>query len=177
MSVWAALAARRGELTVGDVSVFVAAVAGVQTALSGLVKSLTDMHHLLLMMRQLLAIVGAGEDSDDSPADALPLPSLSCGIEFRHLWFRYDEEHPWVLRGVNLFLPHSQAVALVGANGAGKSTLVKLLLTECLVRWFLSGSGWSGAAPVGVTSPVRRRAMRSITARWITASERCGCRS
>ncbi|MFE7773483.1 ABC transporter ATP-binding protein [Streptomyces sp. NPDC057445] len=123
--VWAALAARRGELTVGDVSMFVAAVAGVQTALSGLVKSLADVHHLLLMMRHFLAIVGTGEDSDDSPADALP--TLRRGVEFRDVWFRYDEEHPWVLRGVNLFLPHGQAVALVGANGAGKSTLVKLL--------------------------------------------------
>ncbi|MFD7325753.1 ABC transporter ATP-binding protein [Streptomyces sp. NPDC059875] len=125
--VWAALAARRGELTVGDVSMFVAAVAGVQSALSGLVKSLADMHHLLLMMRHFLAVVGAGQHSDDSPADALPLPSLRRGIEFRDVWFRYDDNHPWVLRGVNLFLPHGQAVALVGANGAGKSTLVKLL--------------------------------------------------
>ncbi|GGT43092.1 ABC transporter ATP-binding protein [Streptomyces purpureus] len=125
--VWAALGARRGELTVGDVSMFVAAVAGVQTALSGLVKSLADMHHLLLMMRHFLAVVGAGDGSADSSAGTLPLPPLRRGVEFRDVWFRYDEEHPWVLRGVNLFLPHGRAVALVGANGAGKSTLVKLL--------------------------------------------------
>jgi ATP-binding cassette subfamily B protein len=43
------------------------------------------------------------------------------------VWFRYSEDHPWVLRGVNLTIPYGRAVALVGLNGAGKSTLVKLL--------------------------------------------------
>jgi ATP-binding cassette subfamily B protein len=144
--VWAALAARRGELTVGDVSMFVASVAGVQAALSGLARSLADLHHLLLMMRHYLAVVGAGPADPAAPkggAHAVPhrsrlrrrpeppdlrgLPELREGIEFRDVWFRYDDRHPWVLRGVNLFVPHGRAVALVGPNGAGKSTLVKLL--------------------------------------------------
>ncbi|MFD5394241.1 ABC transporter ATP-binding protein [Streptomyces sp. NPDC127097] len=140
--VWAALAARRGELTVGDVSMFVAGVAGIQAALSGLVRSLADLHHLLLMMRHYLAVVGADPDPAVLPDGAhvishrLPeprpqrqreLPELREGIEFRDVWFRYDDHHPWVLRGVNLFIPHGRAVALVGSNGAGKSTLVKLL--------------------------------------------------
>ncbi|MBG0857420.1 ABC transporter ATP-binding protein [Streptomyces spinoverrucosus] len=124
--VWAALAARRGVLTVGDVSMFVASVAGVQAALAGLVKSLADLHHLLLMMRHYLAIVGSTSDSA-LPVDHDELPPLRRGIEFRDVWFRYAEDHPWVLRGANLFIPHGEAVALVGANGAGKSTLVKLL--------------------------------------------------
>ena len=52
---------------------------------------------------------------------------LRRGIELDDVWFRYGPDQPWVLRGVTCFLPHGQAVALVGHNGAGKSTLVKLL--------------------------------------------------
>ncbi|MEU0629265.1 ABC transporter ATP-binding protein [Streptomyces sp. NPDC005989] len=132
--VWSTLAARRGELTVGDVSMFVAGVAGIQAALSGLIRSLADLHHLLLMMRHYFAVVGTDPDPAVVKHGAhvithrLPeLPELSEGIEFRDVWFRYDDHHPWVLRGVNLFIPHGRAVALVGPNGAGKSTLVKLL--------------------------------------------------
>nr|BFE89032.1 hypothetical protein GCM10020093_116330 [Planobispora longispora] len=43
------------------------------------------------------------------------------------MWFRYSDEHDWILRGVDLFIPRGSALALVGRNGAGKSTLVKLL--------------------------------------------------
>ncbi|MGW0400025.1 ABC transporter ATP-binding protein [Streptomyces sp. NPDC003002] len=143
--VWAALAARRGELTVGDVALFVAAVAGVQGSLGTLVRSLASLHHLLIIVRHYIAVVGAAPDlpAPDLPAPAgtpapahtpapagaplAALPALRRGIEFRDVWFRYDEDHPWVLRGVDLRLPHGEAVALVGHNGAGKSTLVKLL--------------------------------------------------
>jgi len=52
---------------------------------------------------------------------------LRQGLELRDVWFRYSDDHPWVLRGVDLTIPHGTAVALVGLNGAGKSTLVKLL--------------------------------------------------
>jgi ATP-binding cassette subfamily B protein len=56
-----------------------------------------------------------------------PLSTLREGIEVRDVWFRYDDEHPWVLRGLSLFIPCGEPVAVVGLNGAGKSTLVKLL--------------------------------------------------
>jgi ATP-binding cassette subfamily B protein len=43
------------------------------------------------------------------------------------VWFRYHESHAWVLKGVDLFIPFGQSLAVVGVNGAGKSTLIKLL--------------------------------------------------
>ncbi|MBL1082295.1 ABC transporter ATP-binding protein [Streptomyces actinomycinicus] len=127
--VWAVLAARQGRLSVGDVSMFVAAVVGVQGAMSGLVGSLADGHHQLLLLNHYMAVLGAGPDLPP-PAGLVhldTLPALRRGIELRDVWFRYGDGCPWVLRGVNLFLPRGAAVALVGHNGAGKSTLVKLL--------------------------------------------------
>ncbi|GHA82240.1 multidrug ABC transporter permease [Streptomyces tendae] len=127
--VWAVLAARRGELTAGDVSLFVAAVVGVQGALSGLVGSLADGHHQLLLLNHYVAVLEAGPDLGPPADDVLldRLPALSRGIELRDVWFRYGDDQPWVLRGVTLFIPRGVSVALVGHNGAGKSTLVKLL--------------------------------------------------
>ncbi|KAB8194330.1 ATP-binding cassette domain-containing protein [Nonomuraea phyllanthi] len=124
--VWVVVAAARGRVTVGDVSMFVAAVAGLQGALGGLVTSMAAAHHQVLLFGHYIAVVDAGPDLP-APDDPAPLPALRRGIEVRDVWFRYSDDHPWALRGVNLFLPHGAAVALVGRNGAGKSTLAKLL--------------------------------------------------
>ncbi len=124
--VWALLSARSGGLTIGDLSMFVAAVAGVQTGLSGVVSQYASAHQQLLLFSHYLDVVTAPPDLPE-PAQPRDVPGLRDGIELRDVWFRYSDDHPWVLRGVNLHIPRGKAVALVGLNGAGKSTLVKLL--------------------------------------------------
>ncbi|CAL9610566.1 Putative multidrug export ATP-binding_permease protein [Nocardiopsis dassonvillei] len=124
--VWAVTAAADGRVSVGDVSLFVAAVAGVQTAVGGLIRDFTMAHHELLLFGHYLAVVDGGPDLP-VPAAPRPVPALRRGIEFRDVWFRYSPDHPWVLRGVGLTVEHGRSVGLIGGNGAGKSTLVKLL--------------------------------------------------
>ena len=124
--VWAVLAAVEGRLTVGDLTLFVAAVGGVQGALTNLVQDITFAHNQLLMFDHYLKVVGSGPDLAVA-ARPRPVPALRRGIEFRGVWFRYSREHPWVLRDVNLVIPHGESLGLVGRNGAGKSTFVKLL--------------------------------------------------
>ncbi len=115
-----------GAVSVGDVAVFVAAVAGVQAALASGVDQAARIHQALLVFDHYVVVTSAGPDLP-VPARPRPVPVLRKGIEFRDVWFRYGEEHPWVLRGVTLTVPKGSAVALVGHNGAGKSTIMKLL--------------------------------------------------
>jgi ATP-binding cassette, subfamily B, bacterial len=123
---WAVSAAARGRLTVGDVSVFVAALGATATALSGIISNAALTYQSVLMFRSYTAVLAEGPDLSQ-PAHPAPAPPLRRGIEFEDVWFRYGPDRGWALRGVSLHLPHGQAVALVGRNGAGKSTLVKLM--------------------------------------------------
>lgn len=129
--VWAVHAAMAGRLTPGDVTAFVAAVAGVQAALVGLVVSLAQAHQSLLMFSFHKAVTDLPDDlappRELTEGKVRGLPALRHGVELRDVWFRYDSRQPWVLRGVNLFIPFGRSLALVGLNGAGKSTLIKLL--------------------------------------------------
>ncbi len=42
-------------------------------------------------------------------------------------WFRYEEDSPDVIKGLDLTLGRGELLALLGGNGAGKSTTLKLL--------------------------------------------------
>lgn len=50
---------------------------------------------------------------------------LNNAIEYRNVWFKYNEE--WVIKDVNLTIKKGQTVALVGQSGSGKSTMADLL--------------------------------------------------
>lgn len=124
--IWAITAAGSGRLSIGDVSAFVAAMAGLLGGISGLVAQVATIHHALLMYGHFRVVLAAEPDLELA-ADPGPVPPLRRGIELRDVWFRYQPDQDWILRGVDLVIPHGQAVALVGLNGAGKSTLIKLL--------------------------------------------------
>ena len=49
-------------------------------------------------------------------------------ISFTNVSFRYPNSDIYVLKNINIDIPYSQNVALIGENGAGKTTLIKLLL-------------------------------------------------
>ncbi|WP_169729397.1 ABC transporter ATP-binding protein [Thermoactinospora rubra] len=124
--LWAVRSAASGVLTVGDVALVVAAVGSVQGALASMITEAVSVHQALALFGHYLAVVDAGPDLPVRP-EPLPTPPLRRGIELREVWFRYADDQPWVLRGVNLVLPAGCSTAVVGLNGAGKTTLIKLL--------------------------------------------------
>jgi ATP-binding cassette subfamily B protein len=111
---------------IGDVTLLAAAVIGVQMAISGGITSLAQLTQSMLLFSHYDDLISMAPDLPIS-TDPRPVLPLRQGIAFQDVWFRYDESHPWVLRGLNLVIPSGATVAVVGLNGAGKSTLVKLL--------------------------------------------------
>lgn len=128
-----------GRLSLGDMALYISAVASLQTTLLGAVLALTNLPESMRFFREYTSLLALPQPLPVSPTPQAVEP-LRTGIEFRHVSFRYSEQHPWILRHVDLFLPVHQCVALVGLNGAGKTTLVKLLTrlydpTEGQILW------------------------------------------
>jgi ATP-binding cassette subfamily B protein len=122
----------QGHAGIGALAIFLAALAGVQSASAAIVIDIGALGESILLFDHYRFLM----DLDPGPVrdDRLVLPATlgdgrrsPPGIEFRGVWFRYTLRHPWVLRGVDLTVPPGQTVAIVGPNGAGKSTLIKLL--------------------------------------------------
>ncbi|MBZ4666651.1 ABC transporter ATP-binding protein [Mahella sp.] len=62
---------------------------------------------------------------EDPPAP-LPLDHVKGEVEFKNVWFAYNDED-WVLKDVSFHIEPGQTVALVGHTGAGKTSIINLL--------------------------------------------------
>lgn len=78
-------------------------------------------------MKRLGAIMERMPKIQTQP-NAQRLKEVEGAIEFENVWFRFEEDGPWVLRNINLSIKAGQKIGIVGKIGAGKSALTTLLL-------------------------------------------------
>ncbi len=77
---------------------------------------------------QLVAdVVDRPTEQSDAEALNIPMPPLSGRVEFQNVSFRFADDGPLVLQGINLEVPAGSFVGMVGGSGSGKSTLLKQL--------------------------------------------------
>jgi ATP-binding cassette subfamily B protein len=65
------------------------------------------------------------------PADASePVPASTSfqQIQFKNVRFRYADDGPWVLDGLDLTMRRGMRIGLIGTTGSGKSTLIDVLM-------------------------------------------------
>ncbi len=62
----------------------------------------------------------------NNPTNPVPLNNIKGHIEFKNVWFAYDEDN-YVLKNINFEIKPGESVAIVGHTGAGKSTLINIL--------------------------------------------------
>jgi ATP-binding cassette, subfamily B, multidrug efflux pump len=88
--------------------------------------------------QRVFEVLDAPLEVEDAP-DAVPLPPISCRVEFDGVGFRYPGSEREILRGISFTAEPGQTVAILGTTGSGKSTMVNLLprfydVTEGSVR-------------------------------------------
>jgi ATP-binding cassette subfamily B protein len=128
----------RGRLSLGDMTLGLVAFRQGQQSFQAVLSALGGMYEDTLYMSNLFDYFAI--PTDLPPARAIdvankppPLAAVRAeeGIRFDGVGFRYPGGGPnaerWALRGVDVFIPKGQSLALVGENGAGKTTFIKLL--------------------------------------------------
>ena len=97
-------------------------VSGAFTALSGVALTVAQIKPILAMAEPILKT-----EPESSEVKSM-VTRLNGGIELSNVCFRYGDDMPWVVDGMNLKIRPGEYVAIVGRTGCGKSTLMRLLL-------------------------------------------------
>ncbi|WP_338019686.1 ABC transporter ATP-binding protein [Paenibacillus piscarius] len=116
----------QGHLTLGTFVAFFGYLDRMYAPLRRLINSSTVLTQASASLERVLELLNEPYDIVDAPG-AQPLLNASGEIEFRKVWFKYGDEHDWVLRNIDLSIAPGQTVALVGMSGGGKSSLISLI--------------------------------------------------
>lgn len=118
----------RGELTVGVVVAFLQYTRRFFRPIQDLSEKYNLLQGAMAASERIFEMMDTEPEVRDS-ARPMQLPAPGRGeIEFRDVWFRYDDDAEWTLRGVSFRAAPGERVAIVGATGAGKSTIISLLM-------------------------------------------------
>lgn len=122
---WIALAAIQGEISLGQMTMFLLLFKQGQSAVSASLTAISGMYEDNLYLSNLYEYL---EQEVPQPTGQLRRgPQPGDGVRFERVSFSYPDAEEAALRGVSLHLKPGQSLALVGENGSGKTTLIKLL--------------------------------------------------
>ena len=117
-----------GQLSLGDLMMFLVYLTMLLGPLETLVSSATQLQGSLAGLERVLDLL---EEPQEMPSTASTLsirPETVRGrVELRTVSFRYPAASELVIKEVNLDVASGQTVALVGPSGAGKTTLCNLI--------------------------------------------------
>ncbi len=98
------------------------AVMGAFNSLAGTALAIGKIKPILEMAKPFL-------ETEPEVADNKEIVTkISGGIELNNIYFRYNENSPYIVNNMSLKIKPGEYVAIVGKTGCGKSTLMRLLL-------------------------------------------------
>ncbi len=115
-----------GQITPGDLIVFVSYLRDLYKPVGGLSELLIDISGSLVGGERIAEILEAEVKVTDAP-DAVEAPPFRGEVVFKNVTFAYDPGLP-VLQNLSFQASPGERVALIGSSGTGKSTVFNLLL-------------------------------------------------
>ena len=114
-----------GTLTIGALFTFVTYLFQMFQPISDLSEKFNILQSAMAASERIFQVLDQPVEADEGKL-VLDHEKFKGKIEFKNVWFAYNEEE-WVLKDVSFAIQPGQTVALVGATGAGKTSIINLL--------------------------------------------------
>ena len=118
------LSVLNGSLSLGTLFVFITYISSFFEPIQELSEQLGTLQSSIASAEKIFSVLDVKPEIV-SPADPAPVNILG-EIEFRHVWFAYEDEN-YILKDVSFVIHPGEKAAFVGATGAGKSTILNLI--------------------------------------------------
>lgn len=128
VAVASGLMAVRGRIDLGVTTSFLLYVRQFSEPFVNIADIYNTLQTAIAGAERIFEIIDEPSEPQDRP-EAMPTGTPRGRIQFEHVSFGYDPDHP-VVHDINLTIPAGSRVAFVGQTGSGKTTLVNLL-TRC----------------------------------------------
>ncbi len=122
---WIALSAIRGQISLGQMTMYLLLFKQGQSAVSASLSAISGMYEDNLYLSNLYEYLEQPVPAVQGTLQQGPQPG--DGVRFDQVSFSYPGSEEPALQQVSLHLKPGDSLALVGENGSGKTTLIKLL--------------------------------------------------
>ena len=114
-----------GTITVGTLYIFHNYITQFFEPIQALAEQFGTLQQSMASAEKIFAILDDDTKIHESPTP-VELGKVKGRIEFKHVWFAYNNED-WILKDVSFVIEPGSSAAFVGATGAGKSSILNLI--------------------------------------------------
>lgn len=119
-------------MSAGDIVAYYQLISRFFNPIQNLADQLNNLQKAFTASERLFNLMDVKPDVLDSE-DAIEIDHFEGKIEFKHVWFAYEDED-WILKDVSFTILPKQTVAFVGATGAGKTTILSLIVRNYKIQ-------------------------------------------
>lgn len=114
-----------GAITMGTLYIFIQYISSFFDPIQELAEQFGTLQSSIASAEKIFTLLDE-EPLIVNPDNPLPIKEGINKIEFKNVWFAYDNEN-YILRDVSFTINPGEKVAFVGATGAGKSSILNLI--------------------------------------------------